>query len=51
VPDLDVRVLRRLGRTGVDGLLGLDFLIQYDEVHFLVATRRLVLIAPKKDAI
>ena len=36
LPDFMVRVLPRLTRLGVDGLLGLDFLRRFRRVGFLV---------------
>lgn len=56
LPDLQVRVLSRLARLArwnvrgapleVDGLLGLDFLGKFVDVHFNVPTMRLRLIDP-----
>jgi len=46
LPDLLVRVLPRLARIQVDGLLGLDFLRSFKAVHFHVDTFRLVLEDP-----
>jgi hypothetical protein len=43
LPDLDVAVLPRLDRIGVDGLLGLDFLTQFESIHFHTRSLRLVL--------
>jgi hypothetical protein len=43
LPDLDVRVIRRLDRLGADGLLGLDFLSQFRRVCFDTHTLLLVL--------
>lgn len=43
VPELAVRVLPRLRRLQVDGLLGLDFIRLFRAVHFHVDTLRLVL--------
>jgi hypothetical protein len=43
LPDLQVRVLPRLTRLRVDGLVELDFLRQFAAIHFYVATLRLVL--------
>ena len=42
-PDLDVRVLRKLSRLQVDGLVGLDFLSRFFAIHFYVLTSELVL--------
>jgi hypothetical protein len=42
LPDLDIAVIRRLDRLGVDGLLGLDFLTHFERVHF--HTRSLLLV-------
>lgn len=46
LPDLLVRVLPRLARIQVDGLLGLDFLRLFKAVHFHVDTFHLVLEDP-----
>lgn len=43
LPSLDVAVLRRLDRLGVDGLLGLDFLMHFEHIHFHTSSLRLVL--------
>ena len=43
LPDLTVRVLPRLERIRVDGLLELDFLRQFEYVHFHVSNLQLVL--------
>lgn len=43
LPDLEVRILSRLSRLQVVGLLGLDFLSQFKAVHYYVETRRLIL--------
>ena len=45
-PDLDVRVLRRLSRIQVDGLVGLDFLSRFFAIHFYVQTSELILEYP-----
>ena len=56
LPDLRVRVMRRLGRfpyrelgglsLAIDGLLGLDFLSQFEDIHFNVSQMRLLLTGP-----
>ena len=46
LPPLMVRVLPRLTRLQVDGLLGLDFLRLFEHVHFHVPTLQLVLELP-----
>ena len=46
LPDQDVRILPRLARLRIAGLLGLDFLSQFLAIHFYVPTRRLVLEEP-----
>lgn len=46
LPDLNVRVLARLSRLGVDGLVGLDYLGRFEYVHFHIPTLRLMLEAP-----
>src|SRR6476646_9599905 len=33
IPNLTVRVRRRVTRVGADGVLGLDFLGQFDDIH------------------
>jgi hypothetical protein len=43
LPDLEVGVLARLDRLGVDALLGLDFLLHFERIHFHVRTFQLVL--------
>jgi hypothetical protein len=43
IPDLRVRLSRRVTSVGADGILGLDFLAQFSTVHFDVATLRLTL--------
>ena len=43
LPDLEVRILPRLTRLGIAGLVGLDFLSQFLAVHFYVLRRELVL--------
>lgn len=45
-PDLDVRILRKLTRLQIVGLVGPDFLWQFRAIHFDVPTRRLVLEYP-----
>ena len=44
VPDLEVRLLARLDRIQVVGLLGLDFLRLFEDVHFNVPSLRLRLV-------
>jgi hypothetical protein len=46
IPDLRVGVLSRLDRIGVDAILGLDFLFQFEEIAFNTRTMTLTLIAP-----
>ena len=46
LPPLSVRVSGVLRQTGVDGVLGLDFLGQYEDIHFHVPTFRLTLNGP-----
>lgn len=43
IPDLRVRTSRRTTRVGADGVLGLDFLAQFTDVHFHVPSLRLTL--------
>ena len=43
LPDITVRVLPRLTRLGVDGLLGLDFFQMFEEVCFRTQSLRLTL--------
>jgi hypothetical protein len=43
LPTLQVGVLKRLDRLQIDGLLGLDFLVRFEHVHFHVRTLELVL--------
>ncbi len=43
LPNLDVAVIRRLDRLGVDGLLGLDFLTHFEHIHFHTRSLSLVL--------
>jgi hypothetical protein len=42
-PDVPVRVSPRLTEVGADGVLGLDFLSQFTDIHFHVPTRLLTL--------
>lgn len=46
LPDLRMRVLPRLTRLQIDGLLGLDFFRQFDRVCFQLAAMRLELTFP-----
>lgn len=46
LPEFDVRVLRKLSRLGVDGLIGLDFLAQFFAIRYYVGTMELVLEYP-----
>lgn len=46
LPDLQVRVLRRLTGLQIMGLVGLDFLEQFAWIRFHVPTRRLFLELP-----
>ena len=41
VADLEVRVSLRVTRVGADGVLGLDFLGRFTDVHFHVPSLRL----------
>ena len=50
LPDLDVRVSARLARLGVDGMLGLDFLLHFEHIHFHVPTLHLILQNPTNGA-
>lgn len=43
LPDLEVAVINRLERLGVDGLLGLDFLTKFEHIHFHTRSLQLVL--------
>lgn len=43
LPDLNVRILPRLSRLRIVGLVGLDFLSQFLAIHFYVPRRELVL--------
>jgi hypothetical protein len=43
MPDLAVRVLPRLSRIGVEGLLGLDYLGKFESVYFHIPTLRITL--------
>lgn len=43
VPDLVVRVSRRVTQAGARGVLGLDFLGQFTDIHFHVPSMRLTL--------
>ena len=45
IADLRVRISRRVTNVGADGVLGLDFLARFKEIHFDVLTLRLTLIA------
>ena len=42
-PDLEVRVLRKLSRLQIDGLVGLDCLASFFAIHFYVLSSELVL--------
>lgn len=46
LPPLRVRVSGVLRQTRTDGILGLDFLGQYEDIHFHVPTFRLTLNGP-----
>jgi hypothetical protein len=46
IRDLEVRISRRVGQVGADGVLGLDFLAQFEEVSFHVPSMRLTLTNP-----
>lgn len=43
VPDLEIGVVVRLERLQIEGVLGLDFLANYEDIHFNVPTLRLTL--------
>jgi hypothetical protein len=43
LPDVIVRVSRRVTQTGARGVLGLDFLGQFTDIHFHVPSMRLTL--------
>lgn len=51
LPDLEVRILPRLTRLRIVGLLGLDFLARFSAVHFYVDTLQLVLEARSSPAV
>ena len=46
LPDMDVRILPRLTRLQIDGLVGLDYLFQFRSICFYTATFQLVLEYP-----
>jgi hypothetical protein len=46
IPDLEVGVLARLDRLDIVGLLGLDFLGLFQDIHFNVPSLRLTLVPP-----
>ena len=43
IPNLEVRLSRRVSQVGADGVLGLDFLGRYTDIHFHVPSLRLTL--------
>jgi len=43
IPDLNLRMSRRATQVGAAGILGIDFLGQYTDIHFHVPTMRLTL--------
>lgn len=43
LPALEVGVVRRLDPLDIDGLLGLDFLMQFEHIHFHTRSLELVL--------
>lgn len=45
IDDLPVRLSRRVTRVGADGVLGIDFLGRFTEIHVHVPTLRLTLTA------
>ena len=51
LPDLEARVLPRLSRLGVNGMVGLDFLFHFEHVHLHVPTLHLVLQNPTNGAV
>jgi hypothetical protein len=46
IPDLPVLVSARVAQVGAQGVLGLNFLRQFTDVHFHVPTLRLTLTRP-----
>jgi hypothetical protein len=46
VADLEVGVVRRLERLQIEGLLGLDFLGLFEDIHFNVPSLHLRLVPP-----
>ncbi len=46
IPDIIVRVSTRVTQVGADGVLGLDFLGRFTDIHFHVPTRVLTLTGP-----
>lgn len=46
VPDMEVRVSRRVTVLGADGAIGLNYLAQFDEIRFSVPALRLTLVDP-----
>jgi hypothetical protein len=50
LPNLEVRVSRTVSRLGLDGLIGLDFLLHFEHIHFHVPTLRLILSNPTNGA-
>jgi hypothetical protein len=43
LPDLEIRMSRRATQVGAAGILGIDFLGRFTDVHFHVPTMRLTL--------
>ena len=46
IPDLPVRVSRRVTQVGADGVLGLDFFGQFTEAHCHIPSLRFTLSTP-----
>jgi hypothetical protein len=50
LPDLEARASRTVSRLGLDGLIGLDFLLHFEHIHFHVPTLHLILSNPTNGA-
>jgi hypothetical protein len=48
LPDLEVRVMARLTRLQIDGLMGLDYLGNFEWAHFHIPTLLLTLQYPRR---
>ncbi len=46
VADMEVGVVRRLERLDIEGVLGLDFLSNFQDIHFNLPSLRLRLVPP-----